>query len=213
MNVQHWAAVAADKDFEYALGEIFHYSYTVELDGASADTMAYALVVLAHEVIDYDDPWDVKRDFTGSGLNQRRNRIKVMQDWLCSFAGKRHELRYGRDELISRRMAEYIRIKNTIRMLESVSDYDNKEDIDQGEVEDLLHTLKDDLLLSGVPRMTLARAFAESAFLYAHMAGSGFYSLFCSGEPGSVANDLSAGNNPSIGPVVQMTGATMRSVH
>jgi hypothetical protein len=197
MNIQHWAAVAADKDFEYALSEIFHYSYTVELDGASAATMAYALMVLAHEVIDYDDPWDKARDFkcelTGSQTNERSRRIAVMQEWLSSFADKRYQLRHNRDDVLSRRMAEYSRIKNTIRMLESVSEASHGEDIDQGEVEDLLHTLKDDLLLTGVPRMTLARAFAEAAFLYAQMAGSGFYSLFCSAEiPALAGQDVIA---------------------
>lgn len=172
MNIQRWADIAADTTFDYALGETFHYVYTMELDGASRGDLAQCLMRLALQTADYQDAWDTDPAAREKRLNHFISLVKAS-------AAQRLDLTGKRDDLMQRRRAEYGRIKNIINSFENRPAVNNDQKLGRTDIQTLLADHKDMLALQGIPDIVTARAAFESALTLSFIQGPEAFSRFC----------------------------------
>lgn len=182
----------SDKDFDYSLNEIFHYSYGIQQDGARPLNIANAMLICAMSIMNYDDPWDVKNDFAEDGQRSKFLRFHNFLDYLSEHTQKRSALIEEGDRYLETKMVVYKKYAGMTSMFEQGRRA--AEEVDAEDILELLTELQDELLLQGIPRLSLAKAFVDTAFVYAHIDEKGIYKTFCQMVIDTLDNEGSYGN-------------------
>lgn len=187
MNTVSLTAPRVDRDFSYALAEVFHYIYLVELEGAEALALASALVERAQEIAACDDPDEIRKgralDFNGT------NRLMELTEYLLDFTDRRLNLLRSRDAYMDGHEREFQRIKNTVHMMYNLSEDPEEDALEEDVLLQLIGELEEELLSQGIDRLTMARAFVDCAFVYAKNLPVETFIGFCTDLKYSLGED------------------------
>ena len=175
-----WAQISEDSDQKYAFNEITNYCHKFELESSSYFDLSHVMLAVAINAMDYDDPWDSKRDLAEDPVRPRKIRLANFMDFTYEFAGKRLALVREGDRYLEQKIKHYQTGKKEMRVLQSFQD---AQTLKEPDIEYLMNTfdeLKDQLLMQGINRASLSKAFLDAGFVFAKHAPLDDYISFCS---------------------------------
>lgn len=175
-----WPELHSNKDYDYALPEVLHYCYTMEMDGAQRTALSLVLGQAAGECINYIDYADFTRNLQSDPESERLNRIANFTDFMVDQAEKRLALFEEGDPYLEKNMARYRSTRATVRVLEGRGIAPERAGmVGIEDIEHLIGTLVETLIIQGIPRLPLARALLDAAFVYARLSGREAYGQIC----------------------------------
>ena len=175
-----WAQISDDSDQKYAFNEITNYCHKFALESASYFELSHVMLAVAINAMDYDDPWDNKRDLAEDPVRPRKIRLANFMDFTYEFAGKRLALVREGDRYLEQKIKIYQTGKKEMRVLHSFQDVTTLKDPDIEHFMNAFDDLKDQLLMQGVNRTSLSKAFLDAGFVFAKQAPLDDYISFCS---------------------------------
>jgi hypothetical protein len=174
-----WAQISEDSDQKYALNEITSYCHQFELAKSSYFELSHVMLAVAINAMDYDDPWDHKRDLSEDPVRPRKIRLANFMDYTYEFAGKRLALVQEGDRYLEQKIKNYQTGKKEMRVLQSFQDAQTLKEPDIEYFMNVFDDLKDQLLMQGVNRASLSKAFLDAGFVFAKQAPLDDYISFC----------------------------------
>jgi len=174
-----WAQISEDTDQKYAFNEITNYCHQFELSKSSFFELSHVMLAVAINAMDYDDPWDHKRDLSEDPMRPRKIRLANFMDFTYEFAGKRLALVQEGDRYLEQKIKNYQTAKKQMRVLQSFQDVNTLKKADVEHFMNALDDLKDQLLMQGVNRASLSKAFLDAGFVFAKQAPLDDYISFC----------------------------------
>ena len=84
-----WAQISEDSDQKYAFSEITNYCHQFELQSSSFFDLSHVMLAVAINAMDYEDPWDHRRDLSEDPMRARKIRLANFMDYTYEFAEKR----------------------------------------------------------------------------------------------------------------------------
>lgn len=174
-------SLSENKDYTYALEEILHYCYTMEMDGAERAALTLILLGTAFHIVDYTDYLDFTKDLQSDPDKNRLMRLSNFSDYLKDYADKRLALQEDdSDPYLNKTLMKYQATRTTVKVLEGRGinpEYRGKLSVD--DMVSLIGELQENMIIQGLERLSLARAFVDAAFAYAHLAGPEIYQELC----------------------------------
>ena len=205
-----WTDISVDNDYKYAFTEISHYIYSIENDGAQSIHLACALLERAQSVMNYQDPWDGRengqwqedKDFT------QLNRLMNFMDTIGEFTDKRLALLKEGDAYMDRKTQDYARAKSSahIMMNDGLGAHE-PDGVDYDVIIELIEALEQDLIVQGIPRMTLAKIFVDCAFVHARKQSVDHFVRFCCDLKSALGQDCDFSGMFSTAPNAAMHDA------
>lgn len=174
-----WAQISEDSDQKYAFNEITNYCHQFELGKSGYFELSHVMLAVAINAMDYDDPWDHKRDLSEDPLRPRKIRLANFMDFTYEFAGKRLALVREGDRYLEQKIKNYQTGKKQMRVLQSFQDANTLKEPDIEYFMNAFDDLKDQLLMQGVNRASLSKAFLDAGFVFAKQAPLDDYISFC----------------------------------
>lgn len=174
-----WAQISEDSDQQYAFNEITSYCHQFELGKSSYFELSHIMLAVAINAMDYDDPWDHKRDLSEDPVRPRKIRLANFMDFTYEFAGKRLALVQEGDRYLEQKIKKYQTGKE-MRVLQSFQDANTLKKPDIEYFMNAFDDLKDQLLMQGINRTSLSKAFLDAGFVFAKQAPLDDYISFCS---------------------------------
>jgi hypothetical protein len=175
-----WAQISEDSDQKYAFNEITNFCHQFELGTASFFDLSHVMLAVAINAMDYDDPWDHKRDLSEDPVRPRKIRLANFMDFTYEFAGKRLALVREGDRYLEQKIKHYQTAKKEMRVLQSFQDANTLKEPDIESFMNAFDDLKDQLLMQGINRASLSKAFLDAGFVFAKQAPLDDYISFCS---------------------------------
>lgn len=180
MKLLTGSGLTRHKDYQYAIDEILHYSYTMELDGVSRYTLMLCLLEAATHVMGAINHQDYSVDLAQDPQELRDARLDNFAIFAIEFAQKRLALAHENDPFLDKRILKYRAVQTSLRLFEG-------REIPQGlkrsmpyhEACELVTELEEMLVMQGIARHPLARAFIDTAFTYAALHGRSLYLGLC----------------------------------
>ncbi len=197
MKKLSWAQISGDGEQKRAFQKISGFCHEkIDFSTMQSD-LPYLMMALAVHTIDYDDPRDGLRDLSEKDGRARKIRLANFLDFTHEFSAKRLAFVGADDQYLESKQKVY-RDKNTqTRLIESFADSSAGKisgDLEAGMA--ALDNLKDALLIEGVPRQSVAKAFVDMGFMIAQAHPKEQYVEFCDyvraathAEPQQVEND------------------------
>ncbi|MCD8497968.1 MAG: hypothetical protein LRZ85_07785 [Alphaproteobacteria bacterium] len=180
MTQLSWHALNSNKDYDYALPEILHYCYTMEMDGAQRAALSLVLGHMASTCMNYVDYENFTRHIDSDPEAERLTRVANFEDYMSEHAQKRLALLEEHDPYLETRIKRYHSTRMTVRVLEGRGINPERSGlVKMDEVESLIETLVENLVIQGIPRLPLARALADAAFVYARLSGREAFKQIC----------------------------------
>lgn len=180
MTQLSWHSLNSNKDYEYAFPEILHYCYTMEMDGAQRAALSLVLGVMAWDCMNYVDYADFTRSVESDPEAERLTRMANFGDYMADQAQKRLALLEEHDPYLESRIGRYHSTRTTVRVLEGRGiNPERSGQVKMDEVESLIETLVENLVIQGIQRLPLARALLDAAFVYARLSGREAFGQIC----------------------------------
>ncbi|MAE51972.1 MAG: hypothetical protein CMH27_09180 [Micavibrio sp.] len=186
-----WAQISEDSDQKYAFSEITNYCHQFELQSSSFFDLSHVMLAVAINAMDYEDPWDHRRDLSEDPMRARKIRLANFMDYTYEFAEKRLALVQDGDRYLDQKTDHYNKSKKQMRVLQTFSDAAHTKAADIEYFMGAFDGLKDQLLMEGVDRVSLSKAFLDAGFVFAKQAPLDDYISFC--------NYISSTLNPDAG--------------
>lgn len=186
-----WAQISGDGDQQRALQQISGFFHENQSSFMQKDEMAHVMMAMAAHTMDYDDPRDMHNDLGSRDPERSRNyRFGNFMDYVFEFAAKRLVFAGADDAYLGKKDKLFKEGRNTPRLAQSFSDAGRAAELDvldnNGQpldIEDSVHVfdvLKGDMLASGLPRLSIAKAFLDASFVLARAeASKESYAAFC----------------------------------
>jgi hypothetical protein len=172
--------LADDKDQKRAYQEIVDFCHGFELSTPDYYDLTHVMMAMAIQGMDYDDPRDGLRDIYEDALRARKIRLTNFMDFTFEYAGKRLALAQDEDRYIEDRMKVYLGTKARERRLSALEGTAFAQRPDMEEFLSAFEELQENLLMRGISRLSLAKAFLDACFVMARMCPIEEYESFCS---------------------------------
>ncbi|MFP4313851.1 MAG: hypothetical protein ACLFR0_05945 [Alphaproteobacteria bacterium] len=179
MKTLSWSDISEDTDQNYAYSEIINFSHNFEIKAAQRLDLAHLLMAIAVQTMDYEDPWDFKRDLNSDPERARKIRLANFMDFTFEFAGKRLALVQYDDRYLQKKTDQYLLSRKDMRVLQSFAGTNSLEQADLEQMLKALEDMKDSLLMQGVDRLSLSKAFVDASFVFAKMCPLDEYIAYC----------------------------------
>lgn len=179
MKTLSWADISEDNDQNYAYSEILNFCHSFEIKAAERLDLAHVMMAVAVENMDYQDPMDFKRNLDDDPERARKIRLANFMDFTFEFAGKRLALIQSDDRYLNKKMDQYLISRKDMRVLQSFAGTNNLENADMEKFMNAFGEMKNSLLMQGIPRQSLSKAFVDAAFVFAKMSPLDEYITFC----------------------------------
>ena len=180
MNTLSWTKISEDPNQKFAFHEISAFMSAYAVQPRHRVDMAHLMIAAAMQIMDYKDPSDHFRDLNDDPDRAKKIRLANFMDFAHEFSGKRLALGVTDDIYLQKRVSRFKAAGQKMRMLEEFSEaLSEKQNID---IDNLIHALddmKDNMLMQGVPRLSLSKAFLDLAFVFASQANGDDYLAFC----------------------------------
>lgn len=180
MKTLSWQNLNSNKDYEYAYTEVLHYCYTMEMDGAQRAAISLVLGQAAAACMNYVDYDDFTRAIECDPEAERLTRMANFEDYMTDQAHKRLALSHEGDPYLEAKMKRYHSTRTTVRVLEGRGiNPERAGQVKMAEIESLIETLAEGLVIQGIARLPLARALLDAAFVYARLSGREAFGQIC----------------------------------
>lgn len=179
MKALSWADISSDKEQSHAYSEIVNFCHGFEIKQSERLDLAHVLMAMAVSAMDYTDPKDFSRDLAEDPDRARQIRLGNFMDYTFEFAGKRLALVQSEDAYLKKKMDEYLLSRKDMRVLQCFAGTNELASADMEHFMVSFDGLKDDLLMQGVPRLSLSKAFLDASFVFAKMTPVDEYINFC----------------------------------
>lgn len=179
MKTLSWAQISEDTDQNYAYSEIVNFCHSFDIKASERLDLAHVMMAVAISTMDYEDPLDFKRDLSEDPNRARQIRLGNFMDFTFEFAGKRLALVQGEDRYLQKKTDEYLISRKDMRVLQAFAGTNDLANADMEHFMNAFEDMKDSLLMQGVPRVSLSKAFVDAAFVFAKMSQLDEYISFC----------------------------------
>lgn len=179
MKTLSWADISEDNDQNYAFSEIINFCHSFEIKASERLDLAHVMMSVAISSMDYEDPSDFKRSLDEDPERARKIRLANFMDFTFEFAGKRLALVQHDDRYLNKKMDQYLISRKDMRVLQTFAGTNNLEDADMERFMNAFEDMKNGLLMQGVPRVSLSKAFVDASFVFAKMSPLDEYISFC----------------------------------
>lgn len=179
MKTISWADISEDNDQNYAYSEIINFCHEFEIKAAERLDLVHVMMSIAVSTMDYEDPMDFKRSLDDEPDRARKIRLANFMDFTFEFAGKRLALIQYEDRYLTKKMDQYLSSRKDMRVLQKFAGTNDLEDADMEKFMNAFEEMKNNLLMQGVPRVSLSKAFVDAAFVFAKMSPLDEYISFC----------------------------------
>lgn len=179
MKTLSWADISEDTDQKYAYSEIVSACHSFDIKASQWLDLSHLMMSIAVSSMDYEDPRDFRCDLSDDPERARKIRLANFMDFTFEFAGKRLALIQGDDRYINKISDQYLVSRKDMRVLQCFAGTNDLEKADMEQLLLMFEDMKDNLLMQGVARLSLAKAFVDAAFVFAKMSPLDEYIAFC----------------------------------
>lgn len=174
-----WTEIAENPDQNHAFQEIVNQAHQFEVAASDYLGLGHLMISMAMNTMDYEDPQDCSRYLEQDAARDRKIRLANFVDYTCDYTERRLVLLRDGDQYLTRKMEVFAQSRKDMRVLQSFAEASAAKDADIESFMSAFEMLKDQLLIEGVNRKSLSKAFLDAGFVFARQRPLDEYISFC----------------------------------